>query len=173
MQPTVGTGWLDTEQGVFFGRPAVRKTRTKRKKIKKRQDSIRIPPRFLAHVRRWRRRKISNRFLIEYQFEPVGKVNKAFRAVGKAAGFGLDVTPHTFKHTGVTWLAQAGVPPHEICGFANITMEVFERVYAHHHPDYQKNAVNALSRPRQLPDRISGTEREQRAANVVALAGKH
>jgi hypothetical protein len=50
----------------------------------------------------------------------------------------------------------------EICGFFGITMEMFERVYGHHHPDYQSNAVNALNRTRQLPDRINGIKREHR-----------
>jgi hypothetical protein len=26
---------------------------------------------------------------------------------------------------------------HEICGFFGITPEMFDRVYGHHHPDYQ------------------------------------
>src|SRR6202040_1635406 len=77
------------------------------------------------------------------------------------AGLGPDVTPHTLRHTAITWQAQLGVPPHEICGFFGITLEVFERVYGHHHPDYQSNAVNALSRSRQKSDRYNETKREQ------------
>jgi hypothetical protein len=64
------------------------------------------------------------------------------------------------------------VPPHEICGFFGITLEVFERAYGHHHPDYQSNAVNAFNRTRQKPDRISKTEREQAGANIVNLGEK-
>jgi hypothetical protein len=69
--------------------------------------------------------------------------------------------------------AQLGVPPHEICGFFGITLEVFERVYGHHHPDYQSNAVNAFSRPRQKSDRYNETKREQAGTNVVKLHRKH
>jgi hypothetical protein len=65
------------------------------------------------------------------------------------------------------------VSAHEICGFFGITMEVFERVYGHHHPDYQANAVNALNKSRQKPDRLRRTESEQGAANVVNLDGNH
>jgi hypothetical protein len=54
-----------------------------------------------------------------------------------------------------------------------ITLEVFERVYGHHHPDYQSNAVNALSRARQIPDRYSDTKRERAGTNVVSLHRKH
>jgi integrase len=142
-------------------------------KTKKRQPSIRMPPRLLAHVRRWARLKIANDFLIEWQGDPVKRINKAFRSVRKAAGLGPKVTPHTLRHTAITWQAQLGVPPYEICGFFGITIEVFERVYGHHHPDYQSNAVNAFNRSRQKPDRIGATERERRGTNVLNLAGKH
>jgi hypothetical protein len=56
------------------------------------------------------------------------------------------------RHTAITWQAQLGVPVYEICGYFAITTEMFERVYGHHHPDFQANAVNALSRPRQRAD---------------------
>ena len=164
LKPTVGQGWIDTENGIFYRRTAGMK------RTKKRQPSIRMPPRLLAHVRRWRRLKIANDFLIEWQGDPVRRINKAFRSARKAAGLGSDVVPHTLRHTAITWQAQLGVPAHEICGFFGITLEVFERVYGHHHPDYQSNAVNAFTRrPRQIPDRISGTEQERRPSNVVNL----
>ena len=93
--------------------------------------------------------------------------------VRKAAALGPDVVPHTLRHTAITWQAQLGVPAHEICGFFGITLEMFERVYGHHHPDYQSNAVNALSRPRQHPDRYPETKRERMAASAVKLHGNH
>jgi integrase len=167
LAPTVGHGWIDAENGVFYRRTVgMRKT-------KKRQPSIRMPPRLLAHVRRWQRKRIAIRYLIEWQREPVKRINKAFRSVRKAAGLGNEVTPHTLRHTAITWQAQLGVPPHEICGFFGITMEIFERVYGHHHPDYQTKAVNALSLPRQKPDRYNATNREQTRGKVVKLAGNH
>jgi integrase len=167
LRPMFGHGWIDTEHGVFYRRTAgMRKT-------KKRQPAIRLPPRFLAHVRRWVRLGIANDFLIEWQGQSVKRINKAFRSVRKVAALGPEVTPHTLRHTAITWQAQLGVPAHEICGFFGITMEVFERVYGHHHPDYQSNAVNAFNKSRQKPDRLKGTERELIAPNVVKLDGNH
>lgn len=158
LAPTPGRGWIDTEHGVFYRRTAgMRKT-------KKRQPSIRMPPRLLAHVRRWQRLRIARDFLIEWQGEPVKRLNKAFRSVRRAAGLGADVTPHTLRHTAVTWQAQEAVPAHEICGFFGMTMEMFERVYGHHHPDFQSRAVNALSGPR-------GNSRVAERSNVVKLTG--
>lgn len=164
MAPTEGRGWVDTENGVFYRRAIGRR------KTKKRQPSIRIPPRMLAHIRRWKRLKISRHSLIEWQGETVIRVNKGFAAVVTEAKL-KDVHPHILRHTAITWQAQLGVPPHEICGFFGITMKVFEEVYGHHHPDFQSNAVNALSRPRQKPDRYAATEREQTSAKVLKIGG--
>jgi len=67
-------------------------------------------------------------------------------------------------------MAQRRVPIHEICGFLGMTRETFERVYGHHHPDFQSNAVNAFSkRSGQLADSLAETERERRSSNVVGL----
>lgn len=166
LKPTPGKPWLDLDYGVFYGR------RAGGRKSKKRQPTMRVSPRFLTHARRWHRLNLSRRFLIEYGHQPVKKINKAFRSVVKAAGLPRTVTPHTLRHTAITWQAQLGVDPYEICGYFKITLEVFEDVYAHHHPDCQQNAVNALSRPRRKPDRMDGTERERIASNIIALAGK-
>jgi integrase len=166
LMPTIGRGWVDTEGGVFYRRA------DGAKQTKKRQPTIRIPPRLLAHIRRWKRRKLSLRSVVEWNGAPVQRINKAFRSVRKSAGFGAEVVPHTLRHTAITWQAQLGVPVHEICGFFGITLELFERVYGHHHPDYQSNAVNALSRPRQFPDRYPATKRERTPLNVVANDGR-
>jgi integrase len=129
--PTIGRGYLDLDAGVFYRRAAgARET-------KKRQ-----------HLRRWHRRRLALRTVIEWNGEPVRRINRAFRSVRQAAGLGPDVVPHTLRHTAITWQAQLGVPMHEICGFFGITPDMFDRVYGHHHPDYQANAVNALSRRR-------------------------
>lgn len=167
LEPVIGRGWIDTEHGVFYRRTAGMKM------TKKRQPAIRMPPRLLVHVRRWKRLRIANRYLVEWQGEPIKRLNKAFQSARKAARLDASVCPHILRHTAITWQAQLGVPPHEICGFFGVTLETFERVYGHHHPDYQSNAVNAFSRPRQKPDRIDGTEGERRQANAFSLAGKH
>jgi integrase len=167
-QPTLGRSWIDLENGIFY-----RQTVGRRKNKNKRQTPGRLPPRLLAHIRRWKRKGISVRSLIEWNGEPVKRINKAFRSVRRAAGLGDDVVPHTLRHTCATWLAQRGVPTWEAAGFLGMTEQTFIAVYGHHHPDHQKNAVNAFGSPRQLPDRNNATKRERRRLNVVRLAGKH
>jgi hypothetical protein len=84
------------------------------------------------------------------------------------AGLGPDVTPHTTRHTGITWLAIEGVDPYEICRFAGITMEIFEAVYAHHHPAFMTGVHKGFNRHR-YRHRNAATEREQTSANVTEI----
>jgi integrase len=78
----------------------------------------------------------------------IGTVWGSARAWATArARAGLDdVTPHTLKHTAVTWAMQKGVDKWQAAGFFGTTYETLERNYAHHHPDFQKSAVEAMER---------------------------
>lgn len=94
----------------------------------------------------WRRN--GQRFLIEFNRKPIGSIDKAFAANVAASGLDADVVPHTTRHSGITWLAIEGVDPYEICRYAGITMEVFEQVYAHHHPDFMSGVHRGFNRHR-------------------------
>ena len=150
-------GWVDLEHGVFYRRGAgVRET-------KKRQPPVRLPARLLAHLRRWHRLGLAQKAVVEWNGEPVRRINKAFRSVREAAGLGDDVVPHSLRHTAATWLAQAGVSVWEAAGFLGMSAETFERVYGHHHPDYQLAASEAVANfARQKRDSYPATKREQR-----------
>jgi integrase len=163
VKPEPGRGWIDLDRGVFYRRQAGKA------ETKKRQPPVRVPPRLLAHARRWRDKRFARIAVVEWQGRAVKRINKAFRSACEAAGLGADVMPHTLRHTCATWLAQRGVPMWEAAGFVGMTVDTFERIYGHHHPDHQANAVNALGRSRQLTDRIGATEREQTGAKVVKL----
>jgi len=167
LEPTYGRGWIDLDQGVFYRRA------TGRQETKKRQPPVRVPSRLLAHLRRWARLGLAKRAVVEWQQEPVRRINKAFRSVRRAAGFGPDVVPHTLRHTCATWLAQSGVPIWEAAGFMGMTVEMFERVYGHHHPNFQYGASEAVAKGRrQIRDRYEATKGEQTASIVVKIADK-
>jgi integrase len=163
LKPVEGRGWIDLDNGVFYRRAIGRR------ETKKRQPSVRLSPRLLAHLRRWKRLRVSNGSVVEYHGRAVRKINKGFRAVRQKAGLGTEVVPHIFRHTAITWQAQNGTPVYEICGYFGVTRETFEQVYAHHHPDHQENVVKGFSRP----DRIAVNETRQTRSNVVNLNGKH
>lgn len=52
------------------------------------------------------------------------------------------VTPHTLRHTCATLMAQAGVSMWQIAGMLGDTLATVEKNYAHHHPDFLRDAAN-------------------------------
>lgn len=149
--PTIGAGWIDLERGVFHRRAEGARV------TKKRQPPVRLPDRLLPHLRRWEAN--GQKYAVEWNGAPVGSVKKAFAATVKLAGLGSDVTPHVLRHTAATWLMQAGVSIWEAAGFLGMTVETLERVYGHHHADFQKAAANAFARPSApTPHHLGGTK---------------
>ena len=139
LRPAVGRGHVDLNEGLFYRRePNTRET-------KKRQPTIRIPERLLAHLRRWERLGISKSSVIEFAGRPVKSVRKAFARVALAANLD-NVTPHTLRHTAVTWAMQGGADPYAAADFFGMSLEILYRVYGHHHPDHQKAVGEALTR---------------------------
>jgi integrase len=86
-------------------------------------------------------------YVLTWHGDPIGSIKHSLASAANRAG--LDgVTAHTLRHTCGTWLAQAGVPLYEIAGILGHTNARTTELYAHHHPDFQKNATEALDRPR-------------------------
>ncbi len=56
------------------------------------------------------------------------------------------VTPHTLRHTAATWLMRAGTDLWQAAGYLGMTVETLERVYGHHHPEFQVEAAQNISR---------------------------
>jgi integrase len=138
LMPTLDRGHVDLDQGVFYRRAVGRR------QTKKRQPPVKLPPRLLAHMRRWARRGLSKKAVIEWNGKPVESVRKGFEAAVRAAGLGYEVTPHVLRHTCATWLMQKGVNLWDAAGFLGMTVQQLEQGYGHHHPDYQEQAVVAL-----------------------------
>lgn len=142
MGPAIGRGYVDLDQGVLYRRaPGTAETN-------KRQPPVRLPDRLLAHIRRWKRRGISTKAVVEFNGEPVGSVKKAFARCVAAAGLEGKVTPHTLRHTAISWALQNGAPMWEVSDFFGVTPEVINRVYGHHCPEQHKAVANAITRKR-------------------------
>jgi integrase len=77
--------------------------------------------------------------------ERIGDIKKGFAAACQRAGL-HDVTPHTLRHTCATWLMQKGTDPWQASGFLSMSMETLQRVYGHHHPEYQRQAAENVGR---------------------------
>jgi integrase len=123
-----GRPWIDLTNGVFYGRPEGQRV------TKKRRQTVRVPIPLLAHLRRWR--AAGQRYVVEWNGEPIKRISKAHAAAVAAAGFGPEVTPHTWRHSLATWLMQDAVDPFKAAGFIGMSVETLLRVYGHHHPDH-------------------------------------
>lgn len=70
-------------------------------------------------------------WVIEWDGEPVKKVRKGFQSAVDAAGL-VDVTPHTLRHTVLTWLDEDGIPIERISKLAghrdvNTTRKIYSK----------------------------------------------
>jgi integrase len=133
-----GRSFVDLERGIFY-RKAIGKRASK-----KRQTPAPVPPRLLAHLRRWKDRKLIVTCFVEFNGKPVASVKRGFRTAVGLAKLPGKVTPHTLRHTAATWLMQRGVPVWEAAGFLGMSPEVLQNTYGHHHPDYLQGAAAAI-----------------------------
>ncbi len=161
LMPTIGRGHVDLKQGVFYRRAIGRR------ETNKRQPPVKLPPRLLAHMRRWERLLLSKHYVIEWNGKPVESVRKGFAAAVRTAGLDAEVTPHILRHTCATWLMQAGVNIWDAAGFLGMTAQQLERAYGHHHPDFQQEAVAALGG--QHAERNSVNKTRRTLGNVTKI----
>lgn len=147
--PSVSGGWVDLENGLLY-RAAKGEVETS-----KRKGSARLPRAYLAHLKR--QKANGRRYVVEDgKGRRVGDIRKGWsRAIAlarkMAAKKGVeidlsDVTPHTLKHTSITWMMQRGVPIWEVAGYFSTSYEIIEKVYGHHSPDHQKAAIASFDR---------------------------
>lgn len=110
----------------------------------KRSPTSRLGRRLAAHIRRWRDTGAINQFAVEWDGKPVKSIKTAWARAVKLAGIKGSPTPHTLRHTSVTWLKQAGISSFDVAGFTGMSEQMVERVYGKHDPDYQSGVANAF-----------------------------
>lgn len=136
-----GKAWVDLTNGVFYGRPEGERETSKRK------QTVQAPPELVLHLRRWQRR--GQRYVVEWNGEPVTSVKKGHAAAVKDAGFGSEVTQHTWRHSVATWLMQGGAPQDDIAEFLGMRPEILRKVYGHHRPENSASVHTAIRSHRQ------------------------
>lgn len=82
-------------------------------------------------------------YIVEWRGERVRTVKNGFAAACQRAGL-AGVTPHVLRHSGASWLVEAGVPDEEVARMLGDTVEMVRRVYGHFSPDYLRRAAGAL-----------------------------
>lgn len=138
--------FVDLGRGIFY------RLAEGRRATAKRQSPVPLPPRLLAHMRRWkvlddrcRNPERPPAYFVEWHGKPVQSVKVGFERAVAEAGIGGKVTPHTLRHTAATWLMQAGVPIWEAAGFLGMSPEMVEQTYGHHHPAHMRGAALAIA----------------------------
>jgi len=131
----VGRSWVDLDAGLFYRLPEGKKA------TKKRQPPAPIPAHLLAHMRRWKAKKIATSHFVEHNGAPVSEVTNGFAHAVTEAKLEGKVTPHTLRHTAATWLMQNGVEIWQAAGFLGMSEKVLRDTYGHHHPDFLKGAA--------------------------------
>jgi integrase len=137
-----GRSHVDLERGIFY------RLAKGKKKTNKRQPPAPLPARLLAHMRRWHRLNPEAEHFVEFNGKAVKSVKTGFgRAVvlSKISLVEGRVTPHTLRHTAATWLMQRGADPWQAAGYLGMSVKVLIDTYGHHHPDYMKEAADAIT----------------------------
>jgi integrase len=143
--PTIGRGYVNVETGQF------RRLPYGKLETDKRQPTVDLPPRLLAHVRRWQRLGISKRTVVEYQGGPVLRVSNGWDGVVEQAGLGTDirqqkVIPHTLRHTAISWYLRSGVPIDQVSDYCGVSIQIIKKHYGHHIPGREDGIIRASSR---------------------------
>ena len=135
--PHVNGGHVDCERGVMYRRAAGEA------QTKKRTPAAPIPPRLLAHLRRWER--MGARHVVEVKGARVASLKTAWRTALKESGID-HATKHDLRHTAITWAMQNGADRWHAAGFFGLTVDMLESTYGHHHPAHMQSAVEAMGR---------------------------
>lgn len=147
--PAVGRSFVDLDRGIYYRR------KQGSAKTNKRQPPVPIPPRLLAHLRRWHRTAPDAKYFVEFNGEPVASVKTAFKSAVRLAGLESGITPHTLRHTAATWLMQRGADPWQAAGYLGMSLDVLLNTYGHHHPDYLSDAVDKITHRETKTERTS------------------
>jgi integrase len=150
MMPTIGRGYVDLASGIFKRKP------DNKEATNKKQPTVPLPPRLLAHMRRWKRLGISNHSVIEWQGRPVSVVKEAWATAVEAAGLKTDVKAdkvlrHTLRHTAITWYLTPDrrtgrtVDIETVSQYCGVSVATIRKTYRHVMPGTFDNLLGAAN----------------------------
>ena len=134
--PYIGGGWFDLDAGVLY------RIGDGEKATNKRRTPARIPRQLAAHARRWKAMGMT--WAVEFRGARVADIKTAWGKIADEAKLGWHPTPHTLKHTAITWAMRKGVSIEDASGYFSTSIETIQRTYWHLSPHFQSSAVEAI-----------------------------
>lgn len=132
-----GRSYVDLDQGVLYRKPPGKA------ETKKRQPPCRLGNRILAHLRRWKERKLVASHVVEFDGGPVLSIKTGLGSAIKRAKLDGALSTYTLRHSRITHQLQQGIDAWEIAGNVGTSPEMIQNVYGHHDPRAQRRAANA------------------------------
>lgn len=137
--PTIGRGYVDLDRGIFKRKPDNKEATSKR------QPTIPLPTRLLAHMRRWQRLGVSTRSVIEFNSESVSRISRGWETIVDQAGLATEekkekVLRHTLRHTAITWYLAPDrrtgrvVDIEVVSQYCGVSVETIRKTYRHETP---------------------------------------
>ena len=139
-----GRAWVDLDNGLFYRRAIGRRANKTKPQL-----PAPIPDRLLAHLRRWHRLGIASEYFVEWNGKPIKSVKTGFKSALKLAGLAdEELSPHSLRHTAVTWALQGGATTFQAAGLVGVSEDMVRRVYGHHSPTFMREAAEAIQNNR-------------------------
>ena len=134
--PATTGGWFDLDDRILY------RIGEDERSTKKRRTPARIPRQLVGHARRW----VANGDTWAVQFEGgrVADLKNAWATVVAGANLGWRPTPHTLKHTAITWAIRGGASIPDAAAFFATSVKTIEDTYWHLSPDFQQGAISAI-----------------------------
>jgi integrase len=104
-----------------------------------------MPRQLSALLVRIKKRGTDIGYVLHINQRQIGDIKRGFKVACDEAGL-QGITPHTLRHTAITWMLQRGVSMWDVSGYFNVSMETIEKVYGHHCPDYMNSAIMSFKR---------------------------
>lgn len=103
--------------------------------------------------------------VVTYQNAPVLNIKTGFKRSCERAGLS-GVMPHTLRHTAGTLMALAGVDLFLIAKVLGHSVQKTTELYAHHRPEYLRNAVSALASAMPSTKQMATKPKEEMCSSV-------
>lgn len=129
-KPHPDGGHIDLEHRLLYRRPL-----NTRETANKRRPPHRIHPILQKRLQRWQKTS-KGRHIVQWEGAGIKSVKTAWATLRVAAKLSTDVTPHTLRHTYVTWLLQGGTSIWDTAQKAGMSPRIVEQVYGHHAVDF-------------------------------------